>query len=189
MIRRCQHPDENWLCLCCKEVLCSRFVNKHMLEHYQEELHNLALSYRFFTLFWDYASLCGGCFSLLVLFLHCTDWSLLSLSDLSVWCFSCEAYLDAQVIQQLRPAYETAYILKFGSPPPFRSIEHLQNADEEANTSTGNWGTVHFFVQPSFVFPVLPPWLMMGNIDGIATLMEFLSSCTSHLSLFMAMRD
>ncbi|KAK4405175.1 Histone deacetylase 6 [Sesamum angolense] len=45
---RCQHPEENWLCLCCKDVLCSRFVNKHMLEHYQQMHHNLALSYRFF---------------------------------------------------------------------------------------------------------------------------------------------
>ncbi|GFP99605.1 histone deacetylase 6 [Phtheirospermum japonicum] len=89
---RCEHPDENWLCLCCKDVLCSRFVNKHMLEHYQQKQHNLALSY----------------------------------SDLSVWCFSCDAYLDAQVMLPLRPAYETAYILKFGNAPPFRAIEHQQ---------------------------------------------------------------
>ncbi|KAK4424250.1 Histone deacetylase 6 [Sesamum alatum] len=96
---RCQHPEENWLCLCCKDVLCSRFVNKHMLEHYQQKHHNLALSY----------------------------------SDLSVWCFSCDAYLDAQVILPLRPAYETAYILKFGNAPPFRTIEHPQGVDKEAN--------------------------------------------------------
>ena len=43
-------------------------------------------------------------------------------SDLSVWCFSCDAYLDAQVIMQLRPVYETAYILKFGEAPPFRRV-------------------------------------------------------------------
>ncbi|XP_062021681.1 RING finger protein ETP1-like isoform X2 [Rosa rugosa] len=43
---RCQHPSENWLCLCCKEVLCSRFVNKHMLQHYQQINHCVALSYR-----------------------------------------------------------------------------------------------------------------------------------------------
>ncbi|GFY90046.1 hypothetical protein Acr_07g0002430 [Actinidia rufa] len=41
-------------------------------------------------------------------------------SDLSVWCFSCDAYLDAQVILPLRPVYETAYLLKFGEAPPFR---------------------------------------------------------------------
>jgi hypothetical protein len=43
-------------------------------------------------------------------------------SDLSVWCFSCDAYLDAQVILQLRPVYETAYLLKFGEAPPFRAV-------------------------------------------------------------------
>ncbi|KAM4124497.1 hypothetical protein ACB094_01G235400 [Castanea mollissima] len=85
---RCQHPNENWLCLCCKDVLCSRFVNKHMLQHFQQSNHCLALSY----------------------------------SDLSVWCFSCDAYLDAQVIMQLQPVYETAYILKFGESPPFRTV-------------------------------------------------------------------
>ncbi|KAK9286218.1 hypothetical protein L1049_014603 [Liquidambar formosana] len=84
---RCNNPNENWLCLCCKDVFCSRFVNKHMLEHFQQTSHGLALSY----------------------------------SDLSVWCYSCDAYLDAQVIPQLRPVYETAYILKFGQPPPFRT--------------------------------------------------------------------
>ncbi|KAL5563948.1 hypothetical protein UlMin_033695 [Ulmus minor] len=66
----CEHPDENWMCLSCKEVLCSRFVNKHMLY------------------------------------------------DLLVWCFSCDAHLDAQLIQQLRPVYETAFILKLGEAPP-----------------------------------------------------------------------
>ena len=43
-------------------------------------------------------------------------------SDLSVWCYSCNAYLDAQVIMQLRPVYETAFILKFGEAPPFRTV-------------------------------------------------------------------
>ncbi|XP_051132404.1 uncharacterized protein LOC127252323 [Andrographis paniculata] len=85
---RCDHPKENWVCLSCKVVLCSRFINKHMLEHYHQEHHAVALSF----------------------------------SDLSVWCFSCDAYLDAQVIPSLRPAHETAYILKFGSPPPSRGI-------------------------------------------------------------------
>nr|GLL23747.1 histone deacetylase 6 [Ipomoea trifida] len=88
---KCQHPSENWLCLSCKEVLCSRFVNKHMLEHYQRVDHSLALSF----------------------------------SDLSVWCFSCDAYLDAQAIPALRIVHQTAYLLKFGEAPPVPS-EYLQ---------------------------------------------------------------
>ncbi|KAK6945999.1 Zinc finger, UBP-type [Dillenia turbinata] len=101
---RCDKPNENWLCLCCKDVLCSRFVNKHMLEHYQQRNHCLALSY----------------------------------SDLSVWCFSCDSYLDAQVIFQLRPVYEIAYILKFGEAPPFRTISNAHPDNEAAGSSSSN---------------------------------------------------
>ncbi|KVI01913.1 histone deacetylase 6 [Cynara cardunculus var. scolymus] len=92
---RCHHPAENWLCLSCKDVLCSRFINKHMLDHYQQQNHSVALSF----------------------------------SDLSVWCFSCNSYLDAQVMLPLRPVYETAYILKFGEAPPVRTVEFLQVDD------------------------------------------------------------
>lgn len=99
---RCHHPAENWICLSCKDVYCSRFINKHMLEHYQQKGHCLALSY----------------------------------SDLSVWCFACDAYLDAQVIQQLRVVYETAYILKFGEAPPVRTVEYMQLDDTRTGTST-----------------------------------------------------
>ncbi|XP_077216503.1 histone deacetylase-like protein [Tasmannia lanceolata] len=101
---RCYHPAENWLCLSCKDVLCSRFVNKHMLMHYQETQHCVALSY----------------------------------SDLSVWCFSCDAYLDAQVILQLRSVYEIAHLLKFGVSPPFPTTECLQLGDNQTENSTSS---------------------------------------------------
>uniref|UniRef100_A0A0D9V488 UBP-type domain-containing protein n=1 Tax=Leersia perrieri TaxID=77586 RepID=A0A0D9V488_9ORYZ len=76
---RCHHPAENWLCLICKDIMCSRFINKHMLYHYQETGHCLALSF----------------------------------SDLSLWCFACDSYLDVQAILELRPVYEVAHLLKF----------------------------------------------------------------------------
>ncbi|XP_031393930.1 uncharacterized protein LOC116205453 isoform X5 [Punica granatum] len=85
---RCHHPGENWLCLCCKEVLCSRYVNKHMLQHYQQSDHSLALGFR----------------------------------DLSVWCYACNAYLDAQVISQLRGVHEAAYTLKIGKHSTFSTV-------------------------------------------------------------------
>uniref|UniRef100_A0A0E0JAX0 UBP-type domain-containing protein n=1 Tax=Oryza nivara TaxID=4536 RepID=A0A0E0JAX0_ORYNI len=88
---RCHHPAENWLCLICKDVLCSRFINKHMLYHYQDTGHCLALSF----------------------------------SDLSVWCFACDSYLDVQSILELRPVYEVAHLMKFGQRPPFRSLDVL----------------------------------------------------------------
>ncbi|OVA17096.1 Histone deacetylase superfamily [Macleaya cordata] len=99
---RCHHLVENWLCLCCKEVLCSRFVNQHMLEHYRERNHCLALSF----------------------------------SDLSVWCFCCDAYLDAQVIVELRSVYETAYRLKFGEAPPLRMSAGSEN--QVGDSSSGS---------------------------------------------------
>ncbi|KAL0925999.1 hypothetical protein M5K25_004379 [Dendrobium thyrsiflorum] len=94
---RCQHPAENWLCLSCKDVFCSRFINKHMVNHHQETGHCLALSF----------------------------------SDLSVWCFACDAYLDVQMIQQLQPVYEVAHLLKFGQRPPFQAI----NSNEGSSSS------------------------------------------------------
>ncbi|KAJ6815895.1 putative histone deacetylase 6 [Iris pallida] len=99
---RCQNPSENWLCLSCKDVLCSRFVNKHMVRHHQETGHCLALSF----------------------------------SDLSVWCFACESYLDVQAIQALQPVYEVAHLLKFGQRPPFRTIECSKPCDPQKEAST-----------------------------------------------------
>ena len=53
-------------------------------------------------------------------------------SDLSVWCFSCDAYLDAQAILQLHPVYETTYILKFGQAPPFPTTDNQAEASTYA---------------------------------------------------------
>ncbi|TVU50070.1 hypothetical protein EJB05_01425 [Eragrostis curvula] len=46
-------------------------------------------------------------------------------SDLSVWCFACDSYLDVQAILELRPVYEVAHLLKFGERPPFRALDEL----------------------------------------------------------------
>ncbi|KAL6334787.1 hypothetical protein AAG906_021551 [Vitis piasezkii] len=53
-------------------------------------------------------------------------------SDLSAWCFSCDAYLDAQAILQLHPVYETTYILKFGQAPPFPTTDNQAEASTYA---------------------------------------------------------
>ncbi|XP_059652546.1 uncharacterized protein LOC132299757 isoform X2 [Cornus florida] len=93
---RCLHPDDNWLCLCCKAVLYSRKVNKHMLSHFLQSKHCVVLGY----------------------------------CDLSVYCYPCNAYLDAQVILPLRPIYESAYRLKFGEDLDW------QTEDKEVEVST-----------------------------------------------------
>jgi hypothetical protein len=57
-------------------------------------------------------------------------------SDLSVWCFSCDSYLDVQAILELRPAYEVAHLLKFGESPPFRSLEVLDFSTGESGSAS-----------------------------------------------------
>ena len=136
---RCQHPNENWLCLSCKEVLCSRFVNKHMLHHYQQTNHSVALSFRYwhFSFSWNLALYLKSFLTNLCLFISLLQFDN---SDLSVWCFSCDAYLDAQVIQQLCPVHEMAYILKFGEAPPPRMMQHPATGNNQAEGSSfGSW--------------------------------------------------
>ncbi|XP_008270808.2 histone deacetylase 6 isoform X2 [Oryctolagus cuniculus] len=41
----CGTLEENWVCLSCYEVYCSRFVNAHMIQHHEASGHPLVLSY------------------------------------------------------------------------------------------------------------------------------------------------
>jgi len=63
-------------------------------------------------------------------------WFAFDHSDLSVWCFACDSYLDARVIMQLKPVSETAYILKFGEAPPFRSVECSKGNQADGGASS-----------------------------------------------------
>jgi len=79
-INGCGEPSENWICLTCNEIYCSRYVNNHMIEHYDKHRHPMALSF----------------------------------SDISVWCYECDSYVDNQI---LREAKLFAYVSKFGTTP------------------------------------------------------------------------
>jgi NAD-dependent deacetylase sirtuin 2 len=58
----CQSTEENWICVSCGGVFCSRYVSGHALAHHEAKAgHSVAVS----------------------------------LSDLSIWCFSCDAYVHA----------------------------------------------------------------------------------------------
>ena len=46
---------ENWICLTCHEVQCSRYVNEHMLFHGIEKNHLMAVSFS------DLSAWCYGC--------------------------------------------------------------------------------------------------------------------------------
>ncbi|KAG7373204.1 ankyrin repeat domain protein [Nitzschia inconspicua] len=75
---------ENWMCLTCGDVYCSRYVNGHGLCHWKETAVT--------------ASDNNG---------HCV---LVSLTDLSVWCNVCGAYL---VHQSLQPVVQRLQQIKF----------------------------------------------------------------------------
>lgn len=74
----CGDTSENWVCLHCFMVGCSRYVREHMAYHYENEpTHAMALSY----------------------------------SDISVWCYACDAYVHNP---KLTPFKTAAYQQKFG---------------------------------------------------------------------------
>ncbi|KAL0077159.1 hypothetical protein F4703DRAFT_1882452 [Phycomyces blakesleeanus] len=41
----CGDKKENWQCLTCGSILCSRYINGHMSEHSTEAGHSVCLSY------------------------------------------------------------------------------------------------------------------------------------------------
>jgi len=95
---------ENWLCLDCGVTRCSRYINGHCKTHWEntkaEARHN------------DDTAV-GHCIAV-------------SLTDLSVWCYECNAYLSHS---KLTPLVKKLEEIKFG-------IEG-QNMDEEKNDSFG----------------------------------------------------
>uniref|UniRef100_A0A914D754 UBP-type domain-containing protein n=1 Tax=Acrobeloides nanus TaxID=290746 RepID=A0A914D754_9BILA len=40
----CNSENENWLCLTCYKVNCGRYIQAHAAEHFESELHPMALS-------------------------------------------------------------------------------------------------------------------------------------------------
>jgi len=75
---KCNSFKEEWICLDCCEVNCSRYVNGHAEEHYLENLGNEAT-------------------------FHCVA---LSRSDLSFWCYNCGSYIISPELQILRKKAE-----------------------------------------------------------------------------------
>ena len=73
----CRDASENWMCLNCNDILCSRYVRSHSLAHSSETGHSLALSF----------------------------------SDLSVWCYACDNYIDNPKFYDVKNA---AHRDKFG---------------------------------------------------------------------------
>lgn len=83
----CESTKENWLCLSCGEIHCSRYVNNHGKEHW------------LFTLLTDEQYNMGHCLTI-------------SLQDLSVWCYPCKSYIKNLGLNSLIKKLQT---IKFGS--------------------------------------------------------------------------
>ncbi|CAF1029841.1 unnamed protein product [Rotaria sp. Silwood1] len=82
----CESTNENWLCLSCEEIHCSRYINNHGEEHW------------LFTLLTDGHYNIGHCLTI-------------SLQDLSVWCYPCKSYVKNI---RLNPLIKHLESIKFG---------------------------------------------------------------------------
>jgi len=81
--RECGDLSENWICLNCAHVFCSRYIEGHMAQHFDSTAHAITVS----------------------------------LSDLSFWCYKCDSYIVAPILER---AKNGLYRAKFGEDPPQR---------------------------------------------------------------------
>jgi len=65
---KCLETKENWVCLACNAVACSRYAKNHMVDHNQRTEHQMVLSY----------------------------------SDLSVWCYGCDSYVNNEKLERVK---------------------------------------------------------------------------------------
>jgi len=103
---------ENWICLECGIVGCSRYINGHGLMHYEESLKSEETKGK------DGAG-------------HCIA---VSLADLSVWCHACSAYLKDPSLVHLVAKLEK---LKFGIEGKDKSEEEIEKHEEDEEEGAG----------------------------------------------------
>lgn len=110
---------ENWLCLECGVVRCSRYTNGHALQHWQEtcsDLSSIAES----------PKIDGHCLAV-------------GLSDLSVWCHVCQAYLATQCYLQLNNICQQLEAFKFHVVPTIElePVTKRQKSETSMDESDG----------------------------------------------------
>jgi hypothetical protein len=108
---------ENWMCLHCGDVYCSRYVNGHGIQHWEEtrangNVNNYSISST--TTSQTHLSLSSSSSSSSG---HCV---MVSLADLSVWCHVCSAYLVHDTLQ-----------------PILRRLEQIKFQSEERKDDVG----------------------------------------------------
>lgn len=100
-------PGENWICLDCGVVRCSRYVNGHALEHYKYTSSTVACTPCDLEKKTSSNNMKGE--AEISTEGHCLA---VSLADLSVWCYECESYV---IHDTLDPIVKKLQDLKFGS--------------------------------------------------------------------------
>eukprot|EP00978_Attheya_sp_CCMP212_P003189 scaffold6581_cov57-Attheya_sp.AAC.17 len=117
---------ENWVCLECNAIRCSRYVNGHAVSHWedtkadavdarQEELDRSGDSLNDGDdTAPDNPDTAGHCIAV-------------SLADLSVWCYECGAYLKSPKLEQIVKRLE---VLKFG-PDADAADKDIVNVDDD----------------------------------------------------------
>jgi len=112
---------ENWVCLTCGDTFCSRYVNKHCLAHWQatKKVANGVLTV---------AEAASG---MEALGHHVS----LSLSDLSVWCYECSAYVEHD---RLLPHIEAMRRAKFGGACASNSSAAVGGPSTDVSVSVGD---------------------------------------------------
>ena len=105
---------ENWLCLECGVVRCSRYVNGHGLVHWEDTKQ-------------DSPSSEGHCVAV-------------SLADLSVWCHVCASYVRSATL--LDPLVQQLQVLKFGKEEEEKD-ESKQRHNEKLNNNDDNSPSSH----------------------------------------------
>jgi len=124
----CPKENENWLCLECGALLCSRYANGHAKMHYEdtkeEETEAIRMA-RTKSLLEEGGNnndnVNGGTTGEG----HCVA---VSLADLSVWCYECNAYLRHSSLEVLTKYLEE---LKFGNDEHDGVNEAEKNSDDE----------------------------------------------------------
>lgn len=96
-------PGENWMCLMCGALLCSRYANGHAKIHWEdtksEDFVDEAVGKPGVTYGGDESTRSGHCIAV-------------SLGDLSVWCYECNSYLQHPTLEGFTKTLEE---MKFGS--------------------------------------------------------------------------
>ncbi|EGG21466.1 6-phosphogluconate dehydrogenase [Cavenderia fasciculata] len=104
----CLDETENWICLKCGVIGCSRHVAGHAAQHYLENAeHSLSASF----------------------------------SDLSVWCYECDAYVTAPCLAQFLEILGIVKFAKEKNDHLVKQAEKIEELDNNITTATTTTST------------------------------------------------